>query len=199
MINLLPPETKASFNYARRNLTLRNWVITLSFVLLGVGGLFTFGLINLHQSVGRYQNQVAEIQNNLKKDKQAETEKKVKDISSSLRLATQVLGSEIVFSKLITQIGATIPSGAVLTSLNINKANAGLDLTANAKDPATATQVQVNLSSSKDKIFAKADIINITRKSTRTDKPEPYPYAVTLRALFNSNNQFLFINQPVKP
>lgn len=199
MINLLPPETKANFNYARRNLALRNWVITLAFVLIGVGGLFTYGLINLHQSVIRYQNQVTAAQDNLKKEKQAETEKKVKDISSSLRLATQVLGTEIVFSKLITQIGAAIPPGAVLTSLNINKANAGLDLTANAKDAATATQVQVNIGSSNDKIFAKADIISITRKGAKTEKPDPYPYVVTLRALFNSNNQFLFINQPVKP
>lgn len=199
MINLLPPETKANFGYARRNLTLRNWVITLAFVLVGVGGLFTYGVINLHQSVLHYQNQVSAAQDNLKKEKQAETEKKVKDISSSLRLATQVLGTEVVFSKLITQIGAAIPPGAVLTSLNINKANAGLDLTANAKDAATATQVQVNIGSSNDKIFAKADIISITKKGTKTEKPDPYPYVVTLRALFNSNNQFLFINQPVKP
>ncbi len=196
MINLLPPQTKSSLLYARRNVVLRKWLMALALALVGVGALVTFGLLDLQQSIHDYERQVVTIQNTLKKEKLAETEKQVKDISSSLRLATQVLSNEVLFSKLITQIGAAMPAGAVLAGLSINDTTGGLNLVANAKDYTTASQVQVNLSNSKNKIFAKADIVSITCQAARPqDKPNPYPCTINVRALFNSNNQFLFINQ----
>ncbi|MDL2341718.1 MAG: hypothetical protein QFB87_01400 [Patescibacteria group bacterium] len=199
MINLLPPQAKASYRYARRNVSLRSWLIALSLVLVGVGALVTFGLLDLQQQVNSYHHQVADAKATLDKDKLTETEQKVKDISSSLRLATQVLGSEVLFSKLITQIGAAMPPGSILAGLNINRTTGGLDLNANAKDYSTASQVQVNLSSSANKIFAKADIVTISCTTPKEqDKAVVYPCTVTLRALFNGNNQFLFVNQGAK-
>lgn len=198
MINLLPPKTKANYRFARRNLSLRSWVVALGLVLVGVGGLVTYGLLDLQQSVNNYQHQVTTIKDNLKAEKLTETQQQIKDISGSLRLATQVLGSEVLFSKLITQIGAAMPPGAVLASLNINKTTGGIDLNAKAKDYVTATQVQVNLSSVTNKIFAKADIISVSCNTAVTDKPNPYPCSVGLRALFNGKNQFLFVNQDTK-
>jgi hypothetical protein len=199
MINLLPPKAKSDYQYARRSLALRGWVIALAFVLVGLGGLMTFGLLQIHQAITDNKNQVARAQAILAKEKLTQTESKVKEISSSLRLATQVLSNEILFSKLITQIGAAMPPGAVLSSLNINKSSGALDLNAKARDYVTASQVQVNLSSSKDKIFARADIVNINCTTSKTeDKPDPYPCTITLRALFNDKNQFLFINQEPK-
>lgn len=200
MINLLPPLTKSNYRFARRNLSLRGWLIALTLVLIGVGGLVTYGLLDLQQEALSYQRQVTEAEDRLKQDKLVETQKKVKDIGGSLKLATQVLGTEVLFSKLITQIGAAMPPGAILSSLNINKTTGGLDLNANAKDYVTATQVQVNLSSPSNNIFAKADILSVSCKSpTGLEKPSPYPCTVSLRALFNGKNQFLFINQGVKP
>lgn len=200
MINLLPPRIKSDFQYARRNLGLRGWVTALSLVLLGLGAIVAFGLLDMQRSIASHERQVEEIQKVLEKEKLAETEKKVKEISGSLRLATQVLSNEVLFSKLITQIGAVMPQGAVLSSLNVNKSSGGLDLNANAKDYTTASQVQVNLSSSDNKIFARADLINVACAAPKTtqDKPNPYPCTVSLRVLFNSKNQFLFINQDPK-
>ena len=199
MINLLPPQTKATFRYARRSQGLRGWVAALVLTLIGVGALVTYGLLGLQQQVNSYQQQVVAAKTSLKTNKLSETEQQVKDISGSLKLATQVLSSEVLFSKLITQIGAAMPSGAVLASLNINKTTGGIDLNANARDYSIASQVQLNLSSSTNKIFAKADILSINCKTTKiADKPNPYPCTVSLRALFNDKNQFLFVNQDVK-
>ena len=199
MINLLPPKTKSNYRYARRNQALRGWVAALALVLVGVGALVTYGLLNLQQQVTSYQHQVVSAQMSLKANKLSETEQQIKDISGSLKLATQVLSSEVLFSKLITQIGAAMPSGAVLSGLNINRTTGGIDLNANARDYGTASQVQLNMSNSANKIFAKADIVNISCATSKTvDKPNPYPCTVSLRALFNSNNQFLFINQGTK-
>lgn len=200
MINLLPPETKAGYSYARRNVALRKWVAALLVALVGVGALATYGLLNLQQSVISYNQQVASVQAKLQKEHLQETDKQVKDISSSLRLAAQVLSKEVLFSKLITQIGAAMPSGAILASLNINKTAGGLDLIAHTTDYGTATQVQVNLANPANKIFAKADIGNITCTSPKGEqaKVDPYPCIVIIRALFADNNPFLFINQGVK-
>ena len=199
MINLLPPQTKANYRFARRNQALRGWVAALVLTLIGVGALVTYGLVNLQQQVNNYQHQVVAAQDSLKANKLKETEQQVKDISGSLKLATQVLSSEVLFSKLITQIGAAMPSGAVLASLNINRTTGGIDLNAAARDYSTASQVQLNLSSSTNKIFAKADILTINCSTAKAiDKPNPYPCTVSLRALFNNNNQFLFVNQGAK-
>lgn len=199
MINLLPPNTKANYRYARRNQALRGWVAALALVLVGVGALVTYGLLDLQQQVTSYQHQVVSAQQSLKANKLTETEQQIKDISGSLKLATQVLSSEVLFSKLITQIGAAMPSGAILSGLNINRTTGGIDLNANARDYGTASQVQLNLGNSANKIFAKADIVTINCTTSKTeDKPNPYPCTVTLRALFNGNNQFLFINQGTK-
>lgn len=199
MINLLPPSTKANYRYARRNQTLRGWVVALVLVLVGVGALITYGLLDLQQQNNSYQHQVDLARSSLKDNKLTETEQQVKEISSSLKLAIQVLSSEVLFSKLIAQIGAAMPSGAVLASLNINKTTGGIDLNANARDYGTASQVQLNLSNSANKIFAKADIVKISCvKPKADDKSAAYPCTVSLRALFNSDNQFLFINQRSK-
>ena len=199
MINLLPPTTKANYRYARRNQALRAWVAALGLVLVGIGALVTFGLLDLHQQVTSYQHQVSDAQMNLKANKLTETEQQVKDISSSLKLATQVLSSEVLFSKLITQIGSAMPSGAILSGLNINRTTGGIDLNANARDYGTASQVQLNLGNPANKIFAKADIVTIKCAISKTeDKPTLYPCTVSLRALFTGDNQFLFINQGPK-
>lgn len=200
MINLLPPEIKTGYSYARRNVALRNWIIALLVALAGVGVLATYGLLNLHTSVVNYNKQVATVQTKLQREHLKQTEQQVQDISASLRLAVQVLSKEVLFSKLISQIGAAMPSGAILASLNINKTTGGLDLIANTTDYVTASQVQVNLANPANKIFAKADIGNITCTSPKAQeaKPNPYPCVVTLRALFADKNPFLFINQDVK-
>jgi len=200
MINLLPPEIKAGYTYARRNVALRNWVVALLVTLVGVGALATYGLLNLHGSVISYDKKVATAQSNLQKQHLKQTEQQVQDISASLRLAVQVLSKEVLFSKLITAIGAAMPSGAILASLNINKTTGGLDLIANATDYVTASQVQVNMANPANKIFAKADIGNITCTSPKGEvaKLNPYPCVVTIRALFADKNPFLFINQGAK-
>ena len=197
MINLLPPELRESYRYARRNTMLRSWVVVALISLVGLGALGTFGLLSLHQESVTYSRRVTAAQKQLEDDHLAQTETRVKDITNSLKLGVQVLSQEVLFSKLITQIGAAMPSGTVLTGLNINKSQGGLDLTANATNYTTATQIQVNLNDPNNKIFGKVDLNGINC-SQQTGGDALHPCAVTLRALFNSDNQFLFINQGKK-
>jgi hypothetical protein len=197
MINLLPDEIKSSYGYARRNVSLRNWTIILLFSLAGLGSIGTYGLLMIHKQTQSYQDQVSSIQIQLKQDKLEETQKKIQDITIASKLAVQVLSQEVLFSKLITQIGSAMPSGTILTGLNINKVAGGLSLSAKATTYTSATQVQVNLADPANKIFGKVDIDNVSC-SNQNAADIAYPCTVTLRALFNTNNQFLFINQGKK-
>lgn len=191
MINLLPSEVKQGYRYARRNVQLGRWVIICLVALVGLGAITTYGLLNLHQSTTQSKNQIAASQALFQKEDFSGTQKQVQDISSSFKLVVQVLGKEVLFSQLIKQIGASMPDNAYLTGLTISQIQGGLNITANATDYKAATQVQVNLADPANKIFSKADIESISCQSV-TDPA--YPCVVTIKALFATNNPFLFIN-----
>lgn len=193
MINLLPPDAKQNIAYARYNTKLIRWTIALLAAIAGISVVVVIGLAYMRQSVASYTVQIAKSQDQLKVQKLDETQAKVEDISNSLKLVLQVLGQEVLFSKLIQQVGATIPANATLTDLKISKTDGAIDITASATDYNTATQVQVNLQDPANKIFDKADIINITCGAVSATNPK-YPCTVAIRAQFAKNNPFLFIN-----
>lgn len=196
MINLLPPEVKQSIVYARRNTRLRHWTVALLIGIIGIVGIVAAGYAYLQQSVRSYAAQVQRGNENLQQQQLDETQKKVQDLTTNLKLVTQVLQREILFSKLLAQVGAALPSGSVLTNLSINKVQGGLDLQAAAVDYQTATQVQLNLQDPRNKIFEKADIITIqcaTKLTTADPLKTQYPCTIQLRALFAKNNSFTFI------
>lgn len=192
MINLLPPKTREDILYARRNTKLMRWIVATLIGLAGIGLVVLGGEFYIHQSIKTYSKRVNETQEQLRVQKLEETQKRVQDISGSLKLVVQVLSREVLFSKLLQQIGAAMPSGASLASLSINKTQGGIDLNAVAKDYQTATQVQVNLADPKNKIFDKAEIVNVTCSPNSTDPT--YPCQITLKALFGKNTAFLFIH-----
>lgn len=202
MINLLPPEIKSGYSYARSNVILRQWVVIFLISLVGLGAIATFGLLTIHQSSIHYTKLITASDADFKKENYALTQKRVEEITGSFKLVVKVLGQEVLFSELIKQIGASMPSNANLIGLNISQTTGGLDITANATNYATATQVQVNLADPKNKIFSKADIVNISC-STKNDEginATKYPCVVNIRALFAKDNPFLFINnKSVKP
>lgn len=197
MINLLPPATKHEVNYARRNATLLKWVAAIWVSLIGAVAIILFGQIYLAQTVKSHQSQIQEGQERLKIQKIDETQARVSEISGNLKLVVDVLKREILFSKVIRQVGAAIPSGAVLTELTIEKVQGGIDLTFEAKDFQTGSQILVNLQDPNNMVFEKADIEDITCR-TELLEGQVYPCQVNIRALFGDNSPYLFINEGKK-
>lgn len=193
MINLLPPDLKTGYVYAKRNVTMRKWAVACLVALVGLGALITYGMLTLQQSSSSYTHKNAVAEAAFKTEKSQAIQKQVQNISNNFRLAVKVLGQEVLFSQLIKQIAATIPDNANLTGLSIPQAQGGIDITAEATDYKTATQVQVNLADPSNKIFSKADIVSITCGGSSATS-SAYPCTVTIRALFARNNPFLFIN-----
>lgn len=192
MINLLPPAVKDEYRYGVRNVALLRWVAAFLVALLGLGVIATYGLVTMQRSTESYNAQVAAAQATLDRENLKGTETQVKDITANLKLVVQVLSKEVLFSKLLKQMAVVIPPNAALNGLNISQTTGAIDITAVASDYQTATQVQVNLQDPKNQIFSKADIIGISC-STAGSNPK-YPCTVQIRALFSSNNPYLFIN-----
>lgn len=197
MINLLPPDVKQNIVFARRNSKLRNWTVALVFCAISILAIVAIGHLYLRQSINDYSVRVEKGKEELKIQKIDDTQKRVQELTTSLKLVTQVLQREILFSSLLAQIGRVSPNGSVLTSLSINKLQGGLDLQAAAVDYHTATQVQVNLQDPKNKIFDKADIVSVQCASIKAGGDafkNQYPCTIQLRALFAKNNSFTLLN-----
>ncbi len=192
MINLLPPELKDTLLYARRNRMLVKWVAAFFIGMVGIGGVILAGDIYINQSAQDYKTGVERQKAQLTEQKLEETKQRTEDISTSTKLAFQVLSRQVLFSELLQQTGAVMPSGAALQSLSISKLEGALDLQVIAADYQTGTQVQVNLSDPQNKIFDKADIVSITCAASAPDNR--YPCQVSIRALFSKDSTFLFTN-----
>ncbi|HVI60698.1 MAG TPA: PilN domain-containing protein [Candidatus Saccharimonadales bacterium] len=192
MINLLPPEVKDNYHYARLNVGLRRWVLLCLAALIGLGLLATYGLLSLQSSTNTYEQQIASTEKLFQQEDYAGTQQQIQDLSGSLKLAVKVLGQEVLFSQLIKQIAIATPANVNLTGLTINQAQPGVDITAEATNYNAATQLQANLADESNKIFSKADIVNITCSPNATNPR--YPCKINIRALFAKDNPFLFIN-----
>ena len=189
MINLLPPETKEMYRYARRNRKLVRWVTACAFWLVGGLVLAAGGYLYLNKAIADTTKQITATNSQLQEQNLTTVQKEVTDISNNLKLAVQVLSQQVLFSELLDRLAKVTPSNAVLTNLNITQVQGGVDITAQTANYNAATQFQVNLADPNNQIFSKADIVGIT-----CNLSGPYPCTVTLRALFVSNNPFLFIN-----
>lgn len=191
MINLLPPETKEDYRYARRNRILSRWITAGLLCLLGGALLLGGGFLYLNQSIKSTQQQIATTNQQLETQNLSATQKQVAGISNNLKLVVQVLSQEILFSQLLKQLASVTPNNVILTNLAITQAQAGVEVTAETTNYDAATQLQINLADPKNQIFSKADIVSINcTGGSNTD----YPCTVDIRALFATNNPFLFIN-----
>src|ERR1700761_9232219 len=101
MINLLPPDIKSSYRYARRNVVLRRWVVRTVLAFVGLGVIATYGLLTLQQATSRYQSQIATTKALFKQEKFAQTQTQVQDITNSFKLVVKVLSQEVLFSELL--------------------------------------------------------------------------------------------------
>lgn len=196
MINLMPPDMKETLLYARRNLTLSKWLAAVTVGLAGIGVVMIMGNLYIDQTARLFTQEVQGRKDQLAVMKLDETKKRTEEISSSVRLALQVLSRQVILSELLKQVGSVMPAGSSLQSLSINRLEGGIDLQAVAVDYQTGSQIQVNITDSSNKIFEKADIISIACTDESADPR--YPCLVNIRALFAKDSPFIFTNATAK-
>lgn len=193
MINLLPPELKQNYRYARYNRWLVLWSLAFLLAILGVVAITANSLYVMNNVISTGREHNTEAKAALARQDIKETEKQVTDISSNLKLMVTVLSKEILFSKLLAHLGSITPPDVVLTNLSISQTESAVDITAQTRSYEAATQLHINLADPENQIFSKADIVTISCPKAADTNPE-YPCAVSIRALFMADNPFLFIN-----
>lgn len=193
MINLLPSGLKNSLTYAHHNTKLVKIIIGLCIGIVGIIVIIIAGLFYMQQEVNSYKTSNKEAETALVQQKETETIARVQDISSSLKLAVNVLSQEILFSKLLRQVGSLMPPNTVLKDLRLTGTlEGGIELTTGAKDYNAATQIQVNLEQRPDSIFEKTDLVNIVCKNG-PDADPLYPCQANLTAVFSKDNDFTLL------
>lgn len=194
MINLLPPGSKSTLVYARRNTQLIRFVIGIGIGTLGILVVIGACMLFLNQEVNSYKNSISQAKSDLKKQKEPQVIAEVKGISDSLNLVVTVLGQEILFSQLIQEIGSVMPSGTILQDLSLsNELTGALQLQAGATSSTTASQVLVNLRDPENKIFSEADLESIKCVQPEPGEVNTYPCTVTIKALFAQGSNFMLL------
>ena len=193
MINLLPTSTKTDTMYARRNSVLLKWIVGLTIALVVLVFIIIIGLFYLSQTTKSFEDNTENGRAFLQSQDISGTQKQVEEISSNVKLATDVLSQEVLFSKLIRQIGAALPVNSALQQLQINDISGGITLIALTTDFNSASQIQINLQDENNKVFEKADIENI--ECGNEPNLEQYFCSVQIKALFSKDSPFLYIQQ----
>lgn len=196
MINLLPPQTKDAYRYARRNRHLMHWVFALLTGIFGAVLLTGLGYYHLDRTTKEYRRQVQADQAALQKQSIAKTQKEVQDMTSNLNLAVNVLSKQVLFSEMLKRLGTITPNNAALKTLSISPEQNTIDIVAQATSYDAATQVQVNYSSAENRIFDKADVLNVSCRSDTSPAAvqSPYPCLINIRALLTKDSPFYFIS-----
>lgn len=200
MINLLPTHVKETNKYGLKNRLLLRWVIAFIIAIAGIWTIVLFGFYQLNNSINDQKELIAHTKQRLKDQDIEGVQEQTEDIESSIRLALQVLDQKILFSKLIQQIGAVMPEGAILQDISLQDVQGGIDLTAKVKDHQSATQVLINISDPANHVFAKADMLSIDCGDEGTEESaeaqagseNSYPCTAKLVALFGDNSPFLY-------
>jgi Tfp pilus assembly protein PilN len=190
MINLLPPSTKEGILYARRNSQLRRYCLLIVLVMLGIAVIAVAGGWHISRTQASYEQQLAQSKSVIENRKLGSVQEEAETIAENIKLTINVLSKEVLFSKLLKQIGSVMPANTSLNDLKIDTDESAITLSALAQDYSTATQIQVNLSDPANKIFKSADIISINCDNT----DQRYPCTVSLRALFGDNKSYLFVD-----
>lgn len=192
MINLLPPDDQRSMVYARRNTMLLKACLALIGVTAGAIIMLGAGHLYLAQATTDYRREAAAAKASLQDQNIDGTKAQIQELSSSVNLVLKVLSQEILFSKLLRQAGAVMPTGSSLSTIEISDDQKGIDITAGVDNYQVGTQVQINLSDPNNKIFEKVDLVSVKCDGQAGIS---YPCSAKLRGLFGDNSPYLFINK----
>jgi len=197
MINLMPDASKQDIRYARYNARLVRWTIGCLIVIAIMLATVVLGAFYIDRTKNSLSSSIEQGKANIATQKLDEVQKEAEELSQGVKLIVQVLSKEVQFSKLLQQIGTLMPAGATLGEIQLSsKVNGALDMTANAVDYQTATQVQVNLQDKNTSLFEKVDTLSVNCNDTQTDTTinARYKCQIQVRALFKKDAAVTFLS-----
>jgi Tfp pilus assembly protein PilN len=194
MINLLPEAYANNIRFGRQNTVIRNWLIGVMLAIFGLIVILIGGWLYINQQAKNLQANIDATNNQLKAQNLQKVQANAKEITGDIKVISKVLSTEVRFSDLIQAIGNDMPPGTVLGTLSLSQVNGALDLSASATDYASAAQIAVNLSNSKNQLFSKVDILNTN--CNLANNQTTYQCSATFKALFSPQAKTRFLSVP---
>jgi Tfp pilus assembly protein PilN len=198
----MPADAKSSIGYARHNTRLIHWTIGCLVIIVAMAATVVLGGFYIDNSKQNLSSSIEETKNTITSQKLDKIQAQAQNLSGGVKLIVQVLSKEIQFSKLLQQLGGLMPAGATLGSVQLsNKINGALDLTANAIDYESATQVQVNLEDPKNNLFDKVDTISVScndesAATSSSSVDSRYRCQIIVRAQFKADASVTLLAHP---
>lgn len=177
MINLLPPKRLLDMRTARANTILRRYVNLLA---IGVVAIFAA----LGSAYYFLESQQRDVKTVLAEEQKRvailePVQKEAESLSVTINTIASLFSRNIVFSDMLRNIGATMPSGAVLTGLqfSIETADAPFVISAEVENEERAAVLRNNLVSSG--LFEAVEIKSITRNEEKQASQSTAPTTAT--------------------
>lgn len=198
MINLMPSDAKSAVMYARLNLRLLHWTIGCLMIIVAMGATVVLGGFYIDSAKDNLSTSIEQTKSTIATQKLDKVQEQAEGISDGVKLIVQVLSKEVLFSKLLQQIGGLMPAGATLGDISLtNTVTGAIDLTANAVDYQSATQVQLNLQDPKNNLFDKVDTTSLSCTDTsQSASASKYKCQILVRALFKPTAAVTFLANP---
>lgn len=180
MINLLPSETKKQIRAARINVNLVKYLIfsifAATFLALACATIYLF-IINtkpVNNSTTTI-NQSDSTNYDIAKN-QYDT------LLASFTAAKPIVDQQIAYSSIITNIGAALPSGVILSNLSLSSSKLSTPLTLQLKAKSTDLEQKIKENFQNLPIFS-----NVTIQSSKSDSSDAsgYPVSINLNTVID--------------
>jgi Tfp pilus assembly protein PilN len=175
MINLLPPAEKKELRAARTNVLLLryNFFLLGAVVFLAVATTVTYVYLTTTKTTA-----VQVIDNNRAKvSGYAATAAQAEQFRSNLATAKQILDHEVTYSKIIVGISQSLPSGVILSNLNLDAQTFGTETTLNTRAKNYDRALALKEALEKSALFTDVHFQSIT---TGDSTDSAYPVTVIL-------------------
>lgn len=181
MINLMPDDAKRELRAARTNVVLLRYM----FVIALAATFLLAILAGAYMVLGRTQESAKQLiaTNDLKADVYSATEAQVATLSSGLAETRGILNQEILYSKVLINIGQLMPTGTVLNEVALDSqsfSGTPIKLTVYAKTTQDTVALQNNFKNSP--LFTNVSFEKVSDNSAGIDG---YPVSATLTLSLN--------------
>lgn len=181
MINLLPLQNKRQLAAARTNTVLAHYFLLTILALLLLAVVFGYGVVTTLE-----QKAVADLQKS-EADQAAlqfaTTRQLAADFTKDLAVAKTILGGDVRFSKIITDIAQVIPAGVILSDLSLDavtQQNSPITINARAKSYEQAVDLKNSLE--KSDVFENVSLVSATKS---LEEGGGYSIVVSVSAQFS--------------
>jgi Tfp pilus assembly protein PilN len=187
MINLLPPENRQEIIYGRKNKALVGWIIAMLLVLVGVIAITVVGQFYIKSNVNNLNKTIQTTQQRIKDQNLESRQAEISQFANNLNTVNSLLADQLLFSKIITNLGEILPSGVTVQNIDFTSTDSTLKLQLIGSDEKAVTQGFVNISSAPNSLITAADLENV-------DCSGQGGCVATVTALLNKDSELYFLN-----